>query len=314
MALARLLWTRGPLRILALAAALTVTEWLRGHLFTGFPWNAFGYALTTPLALAQGAALVGAWGMTFLAVAIFAAPAALTDDRRDTGRPWLPAALAICALAALAVYGSVRLMRTPTMFVEGVHLRIMQPNLQQDEKFDYSAKDQVMKLYLEMSRRTTGDTPRGLGDVTHLIWPESAFPFFLAREPGALAQLAELLPSGTVLITGADRVADPGADGKITGLYNSIYVIDHTGAVLAVYDKVHLVPFGEFLPFQRILETHRIVAAHQGRGRLSLGRQPPADRGAACAIHAAVALLRDHLSRRGSAAGRAAGLAGQSHQ
>ena len=125
-------------------------------MFTGFPWNAFGYALTTPLALAQGAALVGIWGLTFMAVAVFAAPAALSDDRRDTRRPWLPVALAVCRAGGTCVYGTLRLARTPTIFVEGVHLRIMQPNLQQDEKFDYSAKDQVMKLYLELSRRTTG--------------------------------------------------------------------------------------------------------------------------------------------------------------
>ncbi|MGA8359422.1 MAG: apolipoprotein N-acyltransferase, partial [Xanthobacteraceae bacterium] len=64
VALARALWTRGALRILALAAALTISEWLRGHLLTGFPWNAFGYALTAPLALAQAASLVGIWGLT----------------------------------------------------------------------------------------------------------------------------------------------------------------------------------------------------------------------------------------------------------
>ena len=67
-ALARLFWTRGPVRILALAVALTAAEWLRGHVLTGFPWNTFGYALTGPLVLAQASALVGLWGLTFLAV------------------------------------------------------------------------------------------------------------------------------------------------------------------------------------------------------------------------------------------------------
>ena len=76
-----------PMRILALAVALTIAEWLRGHVLTGFPWNTFGYALTEPLALAQSAALIGLWGLTFLAVAIFASPAVLADDRADTRRP-----------------------------------------------------------------------------------------------------------------------------------------------------------------------------------------------------------------------------------
>jgi apolipoprotein N-acyltransferase len=251
-ALARLLWTRAAPRILALAAALTATEWLRGHVLTGFPWNTFGYALNAP-SLAQGAALVGIWGLTFLAIAAFATPATLADSRADTRRPWLPVTLAIAVLAALATYGTLRLARTPTTFVAGVQLRIMQPNLQQDEKFDYAAKDRVMKHYLDLSRRVTGAAPRGIGDVTHLIWPESAFPFYLRREREALEQIGDLLPEGTVLITGADRIEDP-KPGQVSRIYNSIMVLDHDGRVTDIYDKVHLVPFGEYLPFQSVLE------------------------------------------------------------
>ena len=131
IALARLIWTRGATRILVLAAALTAGEWLRGHLFTGFPWNTFGYALTTPLALAQAASLIGIWGLTFLAIAAFASPAVLADDRAETRRPWLPVTLALAVLGALVVNGAVRLMHTPATFVPGGQLRIMQPNLQQ---------------------------------------------------------------------------------------------------------------------------------------------------------------------------------------
>jgi apolipoprotein N-acyltransferase len=254
-ALAALLWTAGATRILALAAALTVAEWLRGHLLTGFPWNAFGYALTSPLALAQGAALVGLWGLTFLAVAVFAGPAALADDPTSARQRWLAPGLALAVLAALALYGMVRLSNTPTRFVDGVRLRIMQPNLPQDTKFRYSAKQEVMSRYLTLSDRATGPPSKGVRDVTHLIWPESAFPFLLAREPDALAQIAELLPPGTVLITGAARAEQRSAADKTLRAYNSIYVIDHDGSILAVYDKVHLVPFGEYLPFQPLLES-----------------------------------------------------------
>ena len=270
LALARLIWTRGAMRILALAFALTLAEWLRGHLLTGFPWNAYGYALMSPLVLAQGVALVGLWGMTFLAVAVFASPAALADDRADTRRPWLAPALSAAVLAALAIFGSVRLAGAPTSYVENVRLRIMQPNLQQDEKFNYAQKQQVMARYLALSDRASVPHAAGLRDVTHLIWPESAFPFFLTREADALAQIATLLSGGTVLITGAIR-APEGATGTITRAYNSVYVIDRTGSIQSVYDKVHLVPFGEYLPFQSLLERLGLMQLTKVRGGFIAG-------------------------------------------
>jgi len=250
---ARLIWVRGPVRIIALAVTLTVAEWLRGHLLSGFPWNAFGYALTEPLALAQSVALVGVWGLTFLSVAIFATPAVLIDDPADTRHPRRALLIAVMLLAALTGYGLARLSTNPTEYVAGVKLRIMQPNLQQDDKFNYTAKTQVMERYLALSNRVTGPQSNGVQDFNLLIWPESAFPFFLTREPEALAQIASLLKPQTELITGAVRAA-PAADGRSTRAYNSVYVIDPDGSIRSVYDKVHLVPFGEYLPLQHLLE------------------------------------------------------------
>ena len=271
LALARLIWTRGAARVLALAISLTLAEWLRGHLFSGFPWNVYGYALISPLWLAQGAALIGIWGLTFLAVAIYASPAVLADDRSETKRPWLAPALSVAVIAALAIYGAIRLNRTPTEYVDGVRLRIMQPNLQQDEKFNYAQKQQVMSRYLALSDRASGPQSTGVRDVTHLIWPESAFPFFLTREADALAQIAGLLPKGTVLITGAVRPPETKPGEPIIRAYNSIYAIDHDGSIVSVYDKVHLVPFGEYLPFQDLLERLGLVQLTKVRGGFIAG-------------------------------------------
>jgi apolipoprotein N-acyltransferase len=155
----------------------------------------------------------------------------------------------------MAGYGAFRLSREPTRLVENVKLRIMQPNLPQDAKFNYGARAEVMRKYLALSDRSTGPQSSGLRDATVLIWPESAFPFFLAREADAMAQIANLLPQGTILITGAVRPPDAAPPGvPVTRAYNSIYVIDHDGTILSTYDKLHLVPFGEYLPFQSAME------------------------------------------------------------
>jgi apolipoprotein N-acyltransferase len=253
-ALARLFWTRDAARVIALAASLTMSEWLRGHALTGFPWNSLGYALSEPLALAQTASLIGLWGLTFLTVAIFASPAVLIDGTSRGRKPWVAPALALIVLLSMTVFGAIRLSRQPTLMLTNTRLRIMQPNLQQDARFNYGAKADVMKKYLTLSDRASGPQSTGVRDVNILIWPESAFPFFLTREADAMAQISDLLPKGTVLITGSVRAPDVPPGTRITRAYNSIYVIDHDSNVLSVYDKLHLVPFGEFLPFQDLME------------------------------------------------------------
>ena len=264
--LARLIWSKDGSRVIALAASLTASEWLRGHVLTGFPWNAFGYALTNPLALAQVASLIGLWGLTFLSVAIFASPAVLIDGNSRGRRPWVAPAMALLVLIAMGIFGAVRLGLQPTTTVANVKLRIMQPNLQQDVRFNYAAKAEVMRKYLTLSDRASGPQSTGVRDASILIWPESAFPFFLTREADAMAQIDDLLPKGTILITGSVRAPDLPPGTRITRAYNSIYAIDHDGSVLSIYDKLHLVPFGEFLPFQDWMEKLGFVQLTKVQG------------------------------------------------
>ncbi len=272
-ALARLVWTRDTSRVIALAATLTISEWLRGHMLTGFPWNTFGYALTEPLALAQTASLIGLWGLTFLCVAIFASPAVLIDGQARERRPWIAPALALLLLVAMGIFGGVRLSLRPTTSVADVKLRIMQPNLQQDVRFNYAAKAEVMQKYLTLSDRASGPQSTGVRDASILIWPESAFPFFLTREADAMAQIADLLSKGTVLITGSVRAPDLPPGTRITRAYNSIYAVDRDGSILSIYDKLHLVPFGEYLPFQDWMERLGFVQLTKVQGGFIPGVQ-----------------------------------------
>jgi apolipoprotein N-acyltransferase len=271
--LARILWSQGAYRILAFAAALTAADWLRGQVLTGFPWNSFGYGIAAVPALAQTASLVGLWGLTLITLAVFATPAVLADGRETTRRPWLPSLLGALLLLVLAVYGGYRLVTIEVATVDGVQLRILQPNVPQDEKFRPSAKQAVMDRYVSMSDRATGPQARGVRDATHLIWPESAFPFFLEREPDALARIADLLPPGVVLITGAARLEPPTREEHEPRVYNSIRVIGDDGAILETYDKVHLVPFGEFLPFQKLLDAVGLEPLTRVHGGFAAGER-----------------------------------------
>ena len=258
--LARLLWTDGPGRILAFAVALTLAETARGAWLTGFPWNDFGYALATDLRFAQAASIVGVTGLCLAALACLASPAALFSPGGSPRTRPLPLALAVLLLAALWAGGQWRLATTEVATVPDVRLRLMQPDLPQDQKFRYDARRTVMDLYL-----ATSESQGGLKGVTHLFWPESAFPFFLEREPEALARIVAMLPPGTVLVTGAARYQPvPGRDRP--DVFNSVRVIDSNGTIRGNADKVHLVPFGEYLPFQETLEAVGLEALTRVRG------------------------------------------------
>ena len=287
-ALARLCWTSGPARLLVLAVSLTVSEWLRGTLLTGFPWNEFGMALGGNLVLAQAASVIGVHGLTLLAILLAAAPATLVDDVVGSRlRRMLPTLAALGVLGLLAGFGVLRLGEADSGNVPGVKLRIMQPNIAADAEFSYANKDAILQHYLTLSDRATSPTTTGLADVTHLIWPESAFPFILSRDAIALATIGAALPPTTTLITGAARL-EPGptdASGHKTALYyNAIQVVADGGSVVDSYDKVHLVPFGEFLPLEPVLQaigiTHFVhvpggFQAGAGRRLMTVPGLPP---------------------------------------
>jgi apolipoprotein N-acyltransferase len=255
-ALARLWWVVGARRILIFAIAIALTEWLRGHILTGFPWNAPGMALASSLWLAQSASLVGLYGLTLIAALVGAAPAVLGTGR-TTRECWSVPILALGVVVLMLAFGAWRVPAAPSPTVAGVKLRIMQPNLPQDAKFNPESGEAILKRYLALSDTATSPRTLGVQDATHLIWPESAFPFLLGRTPQALAEIAGVLRPNTVLITGAARAGDPLPGESRPPIYNAIQVVDGQGVITASYDKVHLVPFGEYVPaiFDRLIRA-----------------------------------------------------------
>jgi apolipoprotein N-acyltransferase len=249
-ALARLIWRPNATRVLALAVGLGLSEWLRCVLFTGFPWNDLGMALGANLELAQIASLVGLHGLTLVSIAIFAAPATLATETR---RRWSASLLALTAFAAIYGYGAWRLSGPASASVPQVKLRLVQANISQGADFTPENGEAIVQEYLSLSDRSTSPTTSSIADVTHLIWPESAFPFLLARDGAALAAIADSLRGGTVLITGAARLDENDRSDDRRHFYNSILLLNRQGLLPAHYDKRHLVPFGEYLPFAKLL-------------------------------------------------------------
>lgn len=268
---ARLLWRPGARRILALGFGLTLAEFLRGTVLTGFPWNLYGYALTQYVWLAQGAAVVGVYGLTLVAVLVFASPTVLGDEEAGPTVRFAVPTGAVLALMCLALFGGWRVSTTEVAFVPGVKLRIVQPAIPQDQRFRPEARDEILARYAELSDKPTSPERSGIRDVTHVIWPESAFPFFLIWDREALSKIADLVPPGVTLITGAARPDEPLPGRRDPRVFNSAYVIDHEGVINQTYDKVHLVPFGEYLPLHDRLEALGLEAITRQRGGFSAG-------------------------------------------
>lgn len=246
------LWSPGPTRILALAGGLGVAELARGYLFTGFPWNDFGMAFGQYVTLAQGASIVGLHGLTPLVIAICASPATLADIS-TARRRFAPFVIASLGFAVVALFGALRLSAATVKSTPNVRLRIMQPNVPQDSKFRPGTGAEILRRYLDLSDRSTSPTVAGLVNVTHLVWPESAFPFVLNREPQALSMIATALGDHTILLTGAIRMSSENRNDERA--FNSLLAVDGTGSIVDSADKVHLVPFGEYLPAGRLLRA-----------------------------------------------------------
>ena len=247
--LAGILWSDGLGRLAALAAAFGLAEWLRGFVLTGFPWNAIGYgAMPIPLMM-QSSAVLGIFGVTVLAVFVFSAPA-LIGTRKDMRTGLALAALLLCAHLGFGAWRlSVADAELALVKGAGSAVRIVQPLIDQSRKLDDSERSAIFEEHLALSALPPQDGDKG-PDV--IVWPETSIPFILTDNPDALSRIADVLQDGQVLVTGAVRSegAGPGAAPRY---YNSIYVIDSQGQIISASDKVHLVPYGEYVPYEDLL-------------------------------------------------------------
>jgi len=267
----------GPARVLAFAGFWTAAEWLRGNVFSGFPWNLAGYMWAFSDPMLQLVSLVGVYGLGLVSIAALGMPAAfgmkpaLGDARRATRRGVVAVIAGALALVAAYGYGTVRLAGAPPLAsldgdavdrVPGVVLRVVQPNVEQVDKWSRERHAENFNHHLALS------VGPGWERVTHTFWPETAATFFVADEPLALEAIARAVPNGGILATGAPRRAVEKGERRI---WNSLIAIDGSARVVGTFDKFHLVPLGEYVPLKGYLPLTKVV---QGASDYSAGTGP----------------------------------------
>ncbi|MCV3239794.1 apolipoprotein N-acyltransferase [Mesorhizobium sp. ZC-5] len=264
--LARLFWTGDIGRIASLAVGFGVAEWLRSVVFTGFPWNPIGYAAMPIPLLMQSVSVVGVIGMNALAVFVFSMPALLASNRHLRTGLVLAAALAIAHVG----FGYWRLSGPEGASARSLAVRIVQPSILQTEKWDGEVRDRIFRTMLDLSAQPAladGKKPQ------LILWPETSVPFLFTERPDALVAIGELLGDGQILMAGAVRAEGSSGSNANARYYNSVVAINDAGEIVDAVDKVHLVPFGEYLPFEDMLASIGIEKIVQFPMTFSAGNQ-----------------------------------------
>lgn len=247
-AIGALIWHRlawhGSARILLLIVLFAASDWIRGWAFTGFPWNLWGYTWVAFEPMLQSAALIGMYGMTLLTLIFAFLPAFFFKNTADRFGKIFCIAFVVVVFCLLA-WGTGRLQ---TDLPESNHpfiIRIVQPNIAQQAKWAPDTREQHERILWGLSLQTAQQTPH------MVVWPETSLPLVNTGDVRRLEyMLQEAFHPGTMLAAGVAEIeTDPATEQ--TSVYNRIGFYHPDGKRAGFYDKFHLVPFGEFLPFEQ---------------------------------------------------------------
>ena len=239
----RLVNRAGAGALLFAPAAWVATEFFRGYLFGGFPWVPLGNSQVTVLPVAQLASVLGVYGLSALVSLVSAgiAYALLTSGRQ---RVMAVGAIAV-VLASVAGWGTLRIA-DGSLTREGTPIRVglVQGNIPQDQKWKSGEARRIFTTYVAMTRDAV---KRG---AEFVMWPESSTPFMFEEDGEGGSALRDLARETRVpILFGSDQVD---RSQRPLRMYNSAFLVAPDGETAAVYRKIHLVPFGEFIPFKGV--------------------------------------------------------------
>lgn len=251
LALYKALGATGPWRFLSFAGCLSIAEWLRGNVLTGFPWNLAGETWRAGSAPSQAASAVGAYGLTFVTIAIAAGLASWIGPGTRRSR-LAPVGVSVLALAALYGFGAWRLSGAAAPDPHAPTVRVVQADVKQEAKYYEASFQSIFGRYLALTARPAARAP----DI--VVWSEGAVP----AEAGALLRpgswtaeaIRAAMHPGQTLLMGTYRADERGAKEIYFNSLVSVRAKEDGLEITGLYDKYRLVPFGEYLPAESILQ------------------------------------------------------------
>ena len=239
----RLIRAFGPTGLAAAPLVWVATELGRSYIFIGFPWVLLGYSQATVLPIAQAASIVGVYGVSALVVAVNAAAAAIVTGRTAADR-WRPLVATAVVVAAIGGWGARRAAAAEwTREGDPIRVGLVQGNVDQAQKWNVASAAAIFNDYLGMTRQAIAQ------GATLVLWPESSTPFRFDDDPaGAELVRGMARQSHVSILFGSDQVEQ----GRPVKYYNSAFLVGDDGRTAGVYRKIHLVPFGEYVPFKRV--------------------------------------------------------------
>ena len=251
------LMRRSPsLDIVTIAILWSISDFVRGKLFTGFPWNLMSYTVSFSENMSQIASVVGAYGLNFLVIFVALAPSILLRKRFYRTKSSFFILFSCCFIPlAMGLGGMLRLQNSNEELDRNTVIRIVQANILQSEKWDPELKLKNISKYLRLSSLPISSELPETSVIKMIIWPETAIPAFIENDQKLRRLIMTSIDEPSILITGGPAIAIQ----KPTKLHNSFFVISQTGDIEARYDKIKLVPFGEYVPFKKWLPVTRLV-------------------------------------------------------